>query len=269
VAALINPLFALNDRIVMPEHALEFLLVRCAASCTIVLALLMARRIRLSPQQLVLVPFLAISAENAWMWSFMDAPLFRMHSLAYAVLFIGAAIIVLWSWRWSLFVLVISLLMNILFLSRNSTLTAEEIMANGGTMLCAVALISFVLTHTRYRMAVREIVLRRRLEESNAREREQKQVIEANHRDLTSSIRSSERLQRAILAGEPALRVLFPEAFALHRPKDIVSGDLLWCCAVDGRRYVAVADCTGHGRARGAHEHARSLPVEQDRARRR
>lgn len=246
-AAVVNPIFFLNDLVVLPHLAVRFLVLRLLVSAGIIAMLLLRHRFRYGPEQVVLVPFVSISVENAYMWSFMDPTLFRMHSLAYAVLFVGASMIVLWPWKYSMFVIATSFVANLWALGTFSTLSAAEIMANGGTLLVTVALLSAVLIHTRYRQALREIALRLRLEESNARVLEQKAIIEENHRDLTSSIAYSQRIQRAVLSDATTLRAYFPDSFMFQRARDIVSGDLLWCRKLHGRIHLAVADCTGHG----------------------
>jgi serine phosphatase RsbU (regulator of sigma subunit) len=41
---------------------------------------------------------------------------------------------------------------------------------------------------------------------------------------------------------------MFTDAFVLYRPRDIVSGDFYWAhTAPDGKKLIAVGDCTGHG----------------------
>ena len=53
-----------------------------------------------------------------------------------------------------------------------------------------------------------------------------------------------------------SFRNLFPKAFILYQPKDIVSGDFYWFADIKAKSknqsdendiYLAVADCTGHG----------------------
>lgn len=247
VAALLNPLFILNDLAIIPEHWEAFAGVRLAVSACIVFALLGRKWLELSPRSFLLVPYLLISLENAYMWSFMGPELFRMHTLAYAVLFVGASMIAFWPLGWSLVVAVVSLLANAWFLGQRSTMAPAEIMANGGTLLSCVVVIGILLSHNRWRLAKREVRLRLQLKASTELERAQKEVIEAAHRDLTDSIRYSQRIQQAVLPKDDALGMQFREHFVLDRPRDIVSGDFHWCAQVGDRTIVAVADCTGHG----------------------
>lgn len=247
VAAVLNPLFAFNDHAVMPHRWTEFLVLRLVVSALIILTLLLRRWLHLSPEGALLVPYVLISLENAYMWSFMEADLFRVHALAYAVLFVGAGMIALWSFAWSALVAGISAAANVYFLQAHSTMPTALIMANGGTLLCAVVIIAGLLAHHRHRLACRELILRQQLKERTDEAIAQQAVIEAAHRDLTASIRYSQRIQQAVL---PDTTVLAPHVrghFVLHRPKDIVSGDFAWCAHVDGHTVWAAADCTGHG----------------------
>ena len=247
VAALLNPLFILNDLAIIPEHWERFAGVRLAVSACIVFALLGRKWLGLSPRSFLLVPYLLISLENAYMWSFMGPELFRMHTLAYAVLFVGASMIAFWPLGWSLVVAVASLLANAWFLGQHSALAPADIMANGGTLLSCVVVIGTLLSHNRWRLAKREVRLRLQLKASTEKERAQKELIEAAHNDLTDSIRYSQRIQQAVLPKDDVLGRQFREHFVLDRPRDIVSGDFHWCAQVGDRTIVAVADCTGHG----------------------
>lgn len=247
VAALLNPVFILNDLAVIPSHWISFAAIRLVVSALIIAALLGRQRLRLDPRTFLLVPYLLISLENAYMWGHMGPELFRMHTLAYAVLFVGAAMIAFWPLRWSLLVVGVTVLANMWSLHTYSSMTTAEVMANGGTLFVCVLIISTMLCHNRYRLAKREILLRLQLAERTEQARAQKLVIEAAHRDLTDSIRYSQRIQQALLPRTEVLDRHLSEHFILNRPKDIVSGDLHWCAHRDGCTVVAVADCTGHG----------------------
>ncbi|MCW3103016.1 MAG: hypothetical protein JWO09_1456 [Bacteroidetes bacterium] len=76
---------------------------------------------------------------------------------------------------------------------------------------------------------------------------EQKKVIEEKNKDITDSINYAKRIQDAILPAKELKYRIFPEAFVLFRPKDIVSGDFYWFAEKDGKRLIACCDCTGHG----------------------
>lgn len=88
--------------------------------------------------------------------------------------------------------------------------------------------------------------IRERISMQRAIETQQALVREQN-RELLSSIRYAQRIQRAVLPEAEQLQGIFPESFILFRPRDIVSGDLYWFAEQGGRVVVAAADCTGHG----------------------
>lgn len=71
--------------------------------------------------------------------------------------------------------------------------------------------------------------------------------IEVKNKDITDSINYSKRIQEATLPPKELKYKLFPDAFVLFRPKDIVSGDFYWYAEKDGKRLIAACDCTGHG----------------------
>jgi serine phosphatase RsbU (regulator of sigma subunit) len=76
---------------------------------------------------------------------------------------------------------------------------------------------------------------------------EQKKVIEEKNKDITDSINYAKRIQDAILPAKELKYRIFPNAFVLFKPKDIVSGDFYWFAEKNGKRLIASCDCTGHG----------------------
>lgn len=73
------------------------------------------------------------------------------------------------------------------------------------------------------------------------------QVVEEKNRMVESSIQYAERIQQSMLYSERTKLPTALEYFVLFRPRDIVSGDFYWMAQAQGRLYLTVADCTGHG----------------------
>jgi serine phosphatase RsbU (regulator of sigma subunit) len=88
-----------------------------------------------------------------------------------------------------------------------------------------------------------EVQVKERTHEIN----EQKKEIEEKNKDITDSINYAKRIQDAILPARELKHRIFPNAFVLFKPKDIVSGDFYWFAEKDGKRLIAACDCTGHG----------------------
>jgi serine phosphatase RsbU (regulator of sigma subunit) len=76
---------------------------------------------------------------------------------------------------------------------------------------------------------------------------EKNKIIEAQHKDITDSIRYAQRIQQAILPPDKMWYGLLPDSFVLYKPKDILSGDFYWIEQRDEQVFFAAADCTGHG----------------------
>ena len=75
----------------------------------------------------------------------------------------------------------------------------------------------------------------------------QKSKLEELYKDVTDSIKYAKRLQDSILPPTEYMKKLFPKAFVLFKPKDIVSGDFYWMHKVGQKHLFAAVDCTGHG----------------------
>lgn len=71
--------------------------------------------------------------------------------------------------------------------------------------------------------------------------------IEEKNKDIHDSIVYAKRIQEAILPAKELKHKLFPNAFVLYQPRDIVSGDFYWFTEKNGKRLIAAVDCTGHG----------------------
>ncbi len=76
--------------------------------------------------------------------------------------------------------------------------------------------------------------------------------LEMKNKDILSSIKYAERIQRALLPSNEKIKLLLPESFVFFKPRDIVSGDFFWIESVytenkDQLIVYATADCTGHG----------------------
>lgn len=72
-------------------------------------------------------------------------------------------------------------------------------------------------------------------------------IIEQKNREIEESLTYAARIQQGMVASAEQLRQYLPESFVFWRPRDVVSGDFYWFLPLEGRLYLAVADCTGHG----------------------
>jgi sigma-B regulation protein RsbU (phosphoserine phosphatase) len=247
VAIILNPIWFVADYFTIPDHWQTFLVVRFSVALLTLLGVLLRNKIKISTEILIFIPVFGISIQNAYMWSVMDIPMLQKHAFAYIALFIGAGMLVLWKPIWSVMVVVLSFIANIIFLRAFSPLTSQEILINGGMLVATVAIISCVLIQSRYSLTKKEIIARLALAASN-RELEQKNdIIEEKNKDITDSINYAKKIQEAILPPMELKEKLFPNSFILFQPRDIVSGDFYWFTEKNGKKLIAACDCTGHG----------------------
>jgi serine phosphatase RsbU (regulator of sigma subunit)/PAS domain-containing protein len=85
------------------------------------------------------------------------------------------------------------------------------------------------------------------LQELEQRVEERTHEVTLRNNNITDSINYAKRIQLSLLSQEDKLKELFPKSFMLSMPRDIVSGDFFWCHQRRNKKFVVVADCTGHG----------------------
>lgn len=76
---------------------------------------------------------------------------------------------------------------------------------------------------------------------------DQKEALDIQHKNTLHSIEYAQTMQQAILPPMSTQKKVFPESFVIYKPKDIVSGDFYWISEYEGKKVLAVIDCTGHG----------------------
>jgi serine phosphatase RsbU (regulator of sigma subunit) len=71
--------------------------------------------------------------------------------------------------------------------------------------------------------------------------------LHERNKEVTDSIRYTQRLQQALLPEVGQLQHYFAGSFVFDRPHSIVGGDFLWLRQLGREMVVACVDCTGHG----------------------
>lgn len=72
-------------------------------------------------------------------------------------------------------------------------------------------------------------------------------AVEEVNSKLLNSIHYAQRIQKAAVPSESAVREIFPDSFVYYRPRDIVSGDFYMSIKCGRYSVMVTADCTGHG----------------------
>lgn len=91
------------------------------------------------------------------------------------------------------------------------------------------------------------VVLLRNKQKHNALLEHKNNEISQQKEEITASITYARRIQQSVMPDERILQKSGYEYFILNKPRDIVSGDFFWLAEKNGKTYIAVADCTGHG----------------------
>lgn len=108
----------------------------------------------------------------------------------------------------------------------------------------AFLLVFFIIVYRGYRQKQR----------ANREILHQKLLVEEKQKEIIDSISYAKKIQDAYLPTIDVFHQVFPQAFLLFKPKDLVSGDFYWFYTIpegsgacSNTVMLAVADCTGHG----------------------
>jgi serine phosphatase RsbU (regulator of sigma subunit)/ATP/maltotriose-dependent transcriptional regulator MalT len=112
------------------------------------------------------------------------------------------------------------------------------------TVILAIAVIGLIILGVLLFFIFRGL---RQKQKANEIISEQKKLVEEKNQEITDSIYYAKNIQEAMLPTPEIIQGLFSEHFVFFRPRDIVSGDFYWVGQRNGKKYFAVADCTGHG----------------------
>jgi phosphoserine phosphatase RsbU/P len=261
VGIILNLVWFASDYFVLPDHWLQFVEWRIAVSASSLVLLLLRHKLGLNIYQVVFWLVLGISVQNAYMWSVMDLAHMQKHAFAYMVLFIGVGMLVLWDFIYSVILVVLTIVANMVFYRMYSPLSVDEFTINGALLTFTVAIFSMFLIRGRQRLTIKEITSRLALarskeiiEKEHGIVIQQKKEIEQQHdeleeksKEITDSINYAKRIQTAFIPSEKVFASHFRESFVYFRPKDIVSGDFYWLLERDNKIFYVTADCTGHG----------------------
>ena len=167
VAIIFDPAFAFTDYINIPEHWKHLLVIRISIATVIFTMLVVGKKFKLPSYLIVAITFLLISLQNAYTYSLIGDEDMLGHNLNYIALLIGASMFLLWEWRYSFVMILISLLATSLFLYQNPMINMDQFLVQGGLLLAAVAIFMIVLIKMRYDLTVKEIKARLALQISN------------------------------------------------------------------------------------------------------
>ncbi|GAB4131325.1 MAG: hypothetical protein OHK0045_24160 [Raineya sp.] len=76
---------------------------------------------------------------------------------------------------------------------------------------------------------------------------EQNKLLSYQKEEILASIRYAKNIQVALLPPQRMLVGYFEKFWAFYQPRDIVSGDFYYFTEHQGKAFLALADCTGHG----------------------
>lgn len=248
IALVLYPVWYLLDYYLAPASLkFEFGMERVLAAVLMLVAVVLTNRFKWREEIPAYSVLILIGAHISYMCSQVPTTELSAYMLQYCTLFICAGMILLWDLRHSIVVVLNALLTFVLFNILSGQHTSDQILTEGGLLILTVLAVYIALKATRMNLQKKEYISRFSLNTALNELQEKNKIISANSLKITNSINYAKRIQEAILPKEDTLESTFNEHFIYFQPRDIVSGDFYWFAEKDGKYFVSVADCTGHG----------------------
>ncbi len=222
VATVFDPLFAFTDYFNIPSHWKLLLIIRLVVSSLTLVMLAIRHKYQLPSRILVAVTFLLISFQNAFVYSIIENDALLGQNLNYIALFFGASMFILWEWRYSVMIVLISSLVSLFFMLLNPSLDINLFFIKGGLLLVAVAIFMIVLIRTRYDLFIKEIKARLALEASNEAIRIQAEQIKMINENLEKLVQ--ERTAELVKKNQALEEYAFINAHKLRAPVASILG---------------------------------------------
>lgn len=108
-----------------------------------------------------------------------------------------------------------------------------------GVMLFVLFVIVFFFRKTRNQNKI--------IEQNNREIQAINQELGEKNNEIVSGIEYASKFQEMVYPKESDLKEIFQDGFIIHRPLEMVSGDLPFIFCIDGKVFVAAVDCIGHG----------------------
>lgn len=247
ITVFFNPIWTYSDYLMIPNRFLEFMSIRLSVSIITVLAILFRKKLKISPELLIFIPFLGITLQSAYIHSQVELIHFAKKIYGYNILYIGAGMVILWRPIYSFVVISMSILAHIFTIYFFASFTLNDALINGGLLSITIGFFSIFLIYTRNKLIVSNTKAKVDLENSQQETIKQKNLVELKNTEIMESITYAKRIQEAVLPSTSIMSDYFKNSFILYLPKDVVSGDFYWVANVDNKLIFAAADCTGHG----------------------
>ncbi|MCQ2253258.1 MAG: SpoIIE family protein phosphatase [Bacteroidales bacterium] len=88
---------------------------------------------------------------------------------------------------------------------------------------------------------------RNQIEEQTQKIKDQTDILLKANMKTLDNLEAAERIQTALMPNMEKMKRMLGDVLIYWKPFNIVSGDFYWASEVMGYKFVAVADCTGHG----------------------
>jgi signal transduction histidine kinase len=162
----IQLLWVIPDYLLVPELWDHILVTRLFVFLTVVPLVLLRKRIGFSALACNVVNGLEIAVFSAYCMSIVPLAAFPYYALGEIVFFVAMGMVVTWEMKYSLLLIIVSILSFALMFTLFSSITTSEMLTNGGIAALTIAILSILMVNMRYSFRLRELKARIDLERS-------------------------------------------------------------------------------------------------------
>lgn len=156
VAIVGNVFWGIANYFLLSENQLLYTTLHLISAAIILIVLLNRKRLKLSSETLVFIPFITTLAALGYTYNTVDLETFRQVTYTHMAVFIGGGLFLLWRIKYSLLTILYALVINALFFSL-SPLTLEEYLGNGALAVVTVMIFMVFATEMRLRLVTANI----------------------------------------------------------------------------------------------------------------
>jgi signal transduction histidine kinase/ActR/RegA family two-component response regulator len=189
-AVILNPIWLIVDYLSAPDAIWSIAAIDLSVSLFILMIILLHKKLRMSANLIAILSICALSIAASYVSCLSNLEEFQKLMMSHTAIFIGAGMLVLIEMKYSILIVVLSLIANVLFYIAFSTLGIQEYLVNGGLLVLLVAVFMIITIQVRYRLNSRAVSSKLILKAKQSELIEAKQVAEKS-KDLQSQFLSN------------------------------------------------------------------------------
>lgn len=186
--AIAQALWFICDYLLIKEHLSIIFISRLVVLILPIILIAFRKKIGINGSQCFLLTAVLLSVNISFILNSYDENILLIYVFGYSILFVGSGALANWKLKYSIILVVFSLITNLVFFNTTSSIPLDVYIVKCIVPLYSSALISVLMINNRRKILIHELKITKALEHSNKRLEEQKNKINAELDFLIYSI---------------------------------------------------------------------------------